>query len=98
MRGRIAIAILAVCLSAATANTQPLYVIEHDWTAQINNTRWGLLQSNMAPGDWHKTTVYFGVPVFTVRARAEVLVAFVVGTIGALSSVVWMTRARKTPG
>jgi hypothetical protein len=98
MRWRIAIAVLAVCLWAATANGQPLFVLEHDWTAQIGNTRWGMLQSNMAPGDWRKTTVYFGVPVLTVRARAGTVAAFVVATVGALGAVAWMTRGRNNPG
>jgi hypothetical protein len=94
MRWRIAIAVLAVCLLAASANAQPLFVIEHDWTAQIGNTRWGLLQTNMAPGDWHKTTVYFGVAVFTVRARARTVAVFVVAPVIALAAVAWMTRAK----
>jgi hypothetical protein len=96
MRWRIAIAVLAVCLSAASANAQPLFVIEHDWTLQIANTRWGLLQTNMAPGDWHKTTVYVGVPMFTVRVCARTVVAIVVSMVGALAMVPLMIRGRKT--
>jgi hypothetical protein len=96
MRWRIAIAVLAVCLSAAPANAQPLFVIEHDWTVQIGNTRWGLLQTNMAPGNWHKTTVYFAVPMFTVRARARTVAVFTVAIAGALAVVPLMRRGRKT--
>jgi hypothetical protein len=95
MRWRIAIAVLAICLWAATANAQPLYVIEHDWTVQIGNTRWGLLQANMAPGDWRTTTVYFGGAVFTVRAGARRVEAFAIVTVGALVVVPLMMRSRK---
>ena len=98
MRCRIAIAVLVVCLSAAIANAQPLFVTEHDWTVQIGKSRWGLLQTNIAPGDWRKTTVYFGVSSFVVRARARTVVGFVVATVGVLGVVAWMARGeRKTP-
>jgi hypothetical protein len=86
--------VLLVCLLTTTANAQPLFVTEHDWTVQIGSSRWGLLQTNMAPGDWRKTTVYFGVPLFTVRARAEVLLALVVGALGVLGVMPLVIRQR----
>ena len=85
--------LLIVCLSAATASAQPLLVAEHDWTFSIGNARYGILQSNIAPGYMQRrTTVYCAVPLFTVSVRAEVLITLVLVPVAAFGTLLLMKR------
>ena len=89
------ILLLSVLLWPFTVRAQPLLVTEHNWTFQAGNGRYGLLQSNIAPGNLNRrTTVYCGGPLLTVSLRAEVLLALVLVPLGLLCAVLMHSPQR----
>jgi hypothetical protein len=83
-RYHITVLLVSVFLPLVAANAQPMLVTEHDWTFAGGNGRWGIFQTNIAPGYMQRrTTVCLGSPFFTVTVRAEVLLTLVVVPLGA---------------
>ena len=79
---------LPLALPASAKAQWATTAIEHDWTVEVGEHRFGLEQSITLPGSYRKTTIYLGRISVQSNLRAGAIVALVVVPIAMLLAAV----------